>query len=77
MHWRHRFYINWLLLITLEVTKIIDLKHKSTNNLENIMKKMNVSQDNQLIEFITKIIELRNESESPKSEEIMRKTSVS
>ena len=59
------------------MTKIIKLQHESATKLEKTTRKTNVSKDNQLIEFITKIIELKNESESPKSEEIMRKTSVS
>ena len=59
------------------MTKIIELQYESTTKLENITRKTNVSQDNQLIEFITKVIELKNESESPKSEKIVRKRSVS
>ena len=59
------------------MTKIIKLQHESVTKLEKTTRKTNVSKDNQLIEFITKIIELKNESESPKSEKIVRKRSVS
>ena len=41
------------------------------------MRKKNVSQDNQLQEFITKIIKLNNESVSSKIEKITRKKNVS
>ena len=76
-HWRHRLVISWLPLITLEVAKINELKHERSNKLEKITRKTNVRQNNHLIEFTRKIIELKNESESPQSEKIMRKTSVS
>ena len=42
---------------------MFELKNDSVNQLENIMRKEHINQDNQLTAFLTNILHLKNDSE--------------